>query len=352
MRLRQLDFVRECCLVLHSCVALWATLTAVPVCHACCAHRPHVLLCRTCAWSAYVAQMAGSWQRLRPPFDPCTWRAWLWHLVGGWCMCSPGSCQIVQLVCYSHVACAFCCCGCSAPHSLVINSMIEYHCGCCQAVNSCCHQLRPWQSVSPANRMINACRSVQGPMMRDVRRLTRLTTLSMAGFPNLAGDAPIVALATSLPPDLAALELEAVGERPNEVQHTGCKSFCRGREHCPWLHRLHVLHQHMVCIDPGPDCVTAIEPWRWSCWEAALARCAASQGCACHGGLSDVVLVFLASPLLGPCKVQQLNLTNQQNITGRGIAALAGGRLPGGFSCALSDAFAVLCDTSVHTSSV
>ena len=54
-------------------------------------------------------------------------------------------------------------------------------------------------------------------MMRNVRRLTRLTTLSMTGFPNLVGDAPIVALATSLPPDLEVLELELVGECPNEV---------------------------------------------------------------------------------------------------------------------------------------
>ena len=84
----------------------------------------------------------------------------------------------------------------------------------------------------------------------------------------------------------------------------------------------------------------------------ALTGCAVLQGCAYHGGLSDAVLVFLASPLLGPCKVQQLNLTNQQNITGRGIAALAGGRFPGGSICALSDCFAVRCNTSVHTSNV
>ena len=73
-----------------------------------------------------------------------------------------------------------------------------------------------------------------------------------------------------------------------------------------------------------------------SYYERALTRCAILQGCPYHGGLSDAVLVYFASPLLGPCKVQQLNLTNQRNITGRGIAALAGGRFPGGFSCALS----------------
>ena len=54
-------------------------------------------------------------------------------------------------------------------------------------------------------------------------------------------------------------------------------------------------------------------------------------------GLSDAVLELLASPLLGPCRVQHLSLRDQDNITGRGIAALAGGRFPGGFSCALSD---------------
>ena len=32
-------------------------------------------------------------------------------------------CQIIQLVCNPHVAYAFCCCGCTAPHSLVIPSL-------------------------------------------------------------------------------------------------------------------------------------------------------------------------------------------------------------------------------------
>jgi hypothetical protein len=59
-------------------------------------------------------------------------------------------------------------------------------------------------------------------------------------------------------------------------------------------------------------------------------------------GLSDGVLELLASPLLGPCNVKQLLLPNQRDITGYGIATVAYGRFPGGFSrarlglCALS----------------
>ena len=52
-------------------------------------------------------------------------------------------------------------------------------------------------------------------------------------------------------------------------------------------------------------------------------------------GLSDDVLELLASPLLGPCGVQHLLLPNQRKVTSYGIAALAGGRFPGGFSSAL-----------------
>ena len=44
--------------------------------------------------------------------------------------------------------------------------------------------------------------------------------------------------------------------------------------------------------------------------------------------LSDIVLILLSSPLLGPSNVQQLTLNNHQGIN-RGIAALAGGRFPG-----------------------
>ena len=44
--------------------------------------------------------------------------------------------------------------------------------------------------------------------------------------------------------------------------------------------------------------------------------------------LSDIVLVLLTSPLLGPSNVQQPTLNNHQGIGG-GIAALAGGRFPG-----------------------
>ena len=45
--------------------------------------------------------------------------------------------------------------------------------------------------------------------------------------------------------------------------------------------------------------------------------------------MSDTVLELLASPLLGPCKVKQLDLTNQRGV-GMSVAALAGGRFPGG----------------------
>lgn len=44
--------------------------------------------------------------------------------------------------------------------------------------------------------------------------------------------------------------------------------------------------------------------------------------------LSDAGLTLFASPFLGPCKLQELNLSNQRGIC-HGIAALAGGRFPG-----------------------
>jgi hypothetical protein len=44
--------------------------------------------------------------------------------------------------------------------------------------------------------------------------------------------------------------------------------------------------------------------------------------------LSDAGLTLFASPFLGPCKLQELNLSNQGGIC-HGIAALAGGRFPG-----------------------
>lgn len=75
-------------------------------------------------------------------------------------------------------------------------------------------------------------------MMLGVRRLTRLTSLMMMGFPNLVGDAAVVALATSLPPDLAVLELELSGDYQTEVQATGCMPFCGVYK----PQRLHVLH--------------------------------------------------------------------------------------------------------------
>ena len=75
------------------------------------------------------------------------------------------------------------------------------------------------------------------------------------------------------------------------------------------------------------------------CCEMALTSCAFLQDWFQCGALSDNVLKRLASPLLEPCKVQQLR--GQQNITSRGIAALAGGRFPGGLSYASSDCFAV-----------
>ncbi len=68
-----------------------------------------------------------------------------------------------------------------------------------------------------------------------------------------------------------------------------------------------------------------------------------------NSGLTDPVLELLASPLLGPCKVQDLILSNQHYITGRGIAALASGRFPGGFICALRNSLAVPCATRVHS---
>ena len=85
-------------------------------------------------------------------------------------------------------------------------------------------------------------------MMLNVRRLTRLTSLMIVGFPNLVGDAPIAALATSLPPDLAVLELELSGGYQEEVNATGCMSFCR--ERCTVLGRrccTSLLHQDLAC---------------------------------------------------------------------------------------------------------
>jgi hypothetical protein len=49
-------------------------------------------------------------------------------------------------------------------------------------------------------------------MMLSVRQLTALTQLSLAGYPNLVGDAPVAALATSLPPNLAMLQLAGLKE--------------------------------------------------------------------------------------------------------------------------------------------
>ena len=48
--------------------------------------------------------------------------------------------------------------------------------------------------------------------MLNVRRLTALTQLNLAGFPKLVGDAPVAALATSLPPSLAMLQLAGLKE--------------------------------------------------------------------------------------------------------------------------------------------
>jgi hypothetical protein len=76
-------------------------------------------------------------------------------------------------------------------------------------------------------------------MMLNVRRLTRLTSLIMMGFPNLVGDAAVAALATSLPPDLAILELELSGDYQKEVKATGCMPFCR--VYMPGPQRLHLL---------------------------------------------------------------------------------------------------------------
>jgi hypothetical protein len=44
--------------------------------------------------------------------------------------------------------------------------------------------------------------------------------------------------------------------------------------------------------------------------------------------LSDAGLTLFALPFLGPCKLQELNLSDQGGIC-HGIAALAGGRFPG-----------------------
>jgi hypothetical protein len=60
--------------------------------------------------------------------------------------------------------------------------------------------------------------------MLNVRRLTGLTNLSLAGFPNLVGDAPVAALATSLPPNLAILQL--AGLRELEVGLIDCAEVC------------------------------------------------------------------------------------------------------------------------------
>ena len=61
-------------------------------------------------------------------------------------------------------------------------------------------------------------------MMLSVRRLTALTQLSLAGYPNLVGDAPAAALATSLPPNLAMLQM--AGLRELEVGLIDCAELC------------------------------------------------------------------------------------------------------------------------------
>lgn len=60
--------------------------------------------------------------------------------------------------------------------------------------------------------------------MLSVRRLTALTQLSLAGNPNLVGDAPVAALATSLPPSLAMLQLAGLKEL--EVGSIDCAEVC------------------------------------------------------------------------------------------------------------------------------
>ena len=70
---------------------------------------------------------------------------------------------------------------------------------------------------------------MQGRMMLNIRRLTGLTSLMMAGFSNLVGDAPVSALATSLPPELAVLELVNVDDA--EVKE--CKSALQMKVYCP-----------------------------------------------------------------------------------------------------------------------
>ena len=52
----------------------------------------------------------------------------------------------------------------------------------------------------------------------------------------------------------------------------------------------------------------------------------------CWDALSNNVLALFASPLLGPCKLERLDLSYQREVNTRGICALAGGRFPGAWS--------------------
>ncbi len=94
-------------------------------------------------------------------------------------------------------------------------------------------------------------------MMLNVRRLSRLTSLMMMGFPNLVGDAAVAALATSLPPDMAILGLELSGGYQDKVKATGCMPFCRVYK--PEPQRLHLLHGHSPCHQSRSSSSTANE---------------------------------------------------------------------------------------------
>ena len=78
-------------------------------------------------------------------------------------------------------------------------------------------------------------------MMLNVRRLTGLTKLSLAGFPNLVGDAPVAALAMGLPPQLATLQLAGVKVEEEQPQ-VACRPVGK---HCTGT----VRSSGMCCTD-------------------------------------------------------------------------------------------------------
>lgn len=185
------------------------------------------------------------------------------------------------------------------------------------------------------NPHIATHRFVQGSRLLYVQQLTALKALLLSGGPNLTGNAPVTALAACLPPDLETLhlmhdELPEVGQHPMlcvVLQGGGVRLCC----HCivasvqdvAWQ----LLHARSHKGQQTAD-VLAVARLLTGFSDVQDIYYLTEDRPVTADVLSDAVLQSFASPLLGPCQVQYLDLTAQRGIN-MGIAALASGRFPG-----------------------